>query len=202
VGSLVLGAETKTVPGTYGAIGNLDADFTSPFITGDGLIELQAVVTDPYAAWIGTFTSLSGEDTARGSDPDGDGLSNIQEFAFNSNPADGTSSGKVRSSVETIESEEALVLTLPIRDGAEFSGTTPAVATLVADKLGYRVEGTNDLTSFDQAVSEVVPAVFTGPPAADSGWTYRSFRLNGNIGGADPRGPKGFLRAVVIDTAP
>ena len=102
--------------------------------------------------------------------------------------------------METIESEKALVLTLPVRDGAVFSGASPAAATLVDEQLGYRIEGANDLTAFDQAVYEVVPAASSALPLLDDGWTYRSFRLDGNIGGTTPRGPKGFLRAVVIDT--
>ena len=196
VGSLVLAGVTKP-GGTYGAIGS-GAQHETPLITGTGFI--LVVAADPYAAWIATFPSLTGPNAARNADPDGDGLTNIQEFAFNSIPNNGADSGKIRSSVETISSERVLVLTLPVRDGAVFSGDTPAAATLVGDQLGYRIEGTNDLITFDQAVFEVVPAASSGLPVLDAGWTYRSFRLNGNIGGATPRGPRGFLRAVVIDT--
>jgi len=196
VGSLVLAGITKH-GGTYGAIGS-GAQHETPLITGTGFI-LVAGAADPYADWIATFPSLAGPDAARSADPDGDGLTNIQEFAFNSIPDSGAASGKIRSSVETIGSVKVFVLTLPVRDGAVFSGDTPATATLVDEKLGYRIEATNDLTTFDQAVSEVVPAASSGLPALDAGWTYRSFRLNGNIGGTTPRGPRGFLRAVVID---
>jgi len=197
VGSLILSGVTKPA-GTYGAIGS-GAQHETSLITGTGFIVVAGVV-DPYADWIATFPSLTGSNADRGADPDGDGLTNIQEFAFNGIPNNGAASGKIRSSVETINSEKVLVLTLPVRDGAVFSGNTPAEATLVGDQLGYRIEGTNDLTTFDQAVSEVVPAASSGLPALDAGWTYRSFRLNGNIGGATPRGPSGFLRAVVVDT--
>ncbi|NQW99312.1 hypothetical protein HQ447_01545, partial [bacterium] len=62
------------------------------------------------------------------------------------------------------------------------------------------IEGSNGLTIFDQAVTEVSPASTAGLPVIDSGWTYRSFRLNGAIGGVTPRGPAGFLRARIVKT--
>jgi hypothetical protein len=54
---------------------------------------------------------------------------------------------------------------------------------------------------FDQNVSEVVPALTGTPamPALNTGWTYRTFRLDGAVGGGTPRGPKGFLRATVSE---
>jgi autotransporter-associated beta strand protein len=203
VGCLVLDGVTKP-NGTYGAIGSGAGEgFESALITGTGFIQVIGL-PDAFADWIATFTSLTGPNAARGADPDGDGLTNIQEFAFNSIPDSGAASGKIRSSVETITGEQALVLTLPVRNGAAFTGNTPAAIATVSDDydddLGYRIEGTNDMSAFDQQVSVVNPAVSAGLPALDTGWTYRSFRLNGNIGGATPRGPEGFLRAVVIDT--
>jgi autotransporter-associated beta strand protein len=197
VGSLVLSGVPQA-DGIYGAI-NSGAEFESSQITGDGFI-IVAAPADPFSDWLASYPSLVGPDAARGADPDGDGLTNIQEFAFNSSPENGAPSGKIQSSMQTISAEKALVLTLPVRDGATFSGTAPAAATLVDELLEYRIEGTNNLVTFDQAVSEVVPAASSGLPALDAGWTYRSFRLNGNVGGATPRGPSGFLRAVVVDT--
>ena len=198
VDSLVLAGANQPA-GTYGAVGS-GAEFETPRITGTGLI--IAGEPDPFVEWIATYPSLTGLDAARGADPDGDGMTNIQEFAFNSIPNNGAASGKIRSSVETIASEKALVLTLPVRNGAVFSGVSPAISTLVDEQISYHIEGTNDLSTFDQAVSEVVPAASSGLPALDAGWSYRSFRLNGNIGGGTPRGPRGFLRSAVVDNAP
>ena len=60
----------------------------------------------------------------------------------------------------------------------------------------------DDLVTFDQNVSELVPALTGAPdmPALNTGWTYRTFRLDGAVGGGTPRGPKGFLRAKVTAT--
>jgi hypothetical protein len=95
----------------------------------------------------------------------------------------------VRSSIETVGADQALVLTLPVRSGATFLGTAPAIATVTVDGIDYEIGGSNNLTDFDQDVSEVVPALTGTPdmPDLNAGWTYRAFRLDGAIGGGSPR---------------
>jgi autotransporter-associated beta strand protein len=200
VGSLELGGVPQTAVGTYGAIDS-GADFESALITGTGLIEVQAVVADPFADWIAGYNTLTGPDAARGADHDHDGLTNIQEFAFGSAPDDSSSTAMLHSAVATVSGEQALVLTLPVRDGAVFAGNAPAEAALASEAITYQIGGTNDLISFNQTVSEVTPALSSGLPALSAGWSYRTFRLEGEVGGATPRGPKGFLRAAVVNTA-
>ena len=185
--------------GVYGAMGS-GAEHETALLSGDG--RLKVVGGDPFDDWMANYPSLNGAAALRGADPDGDGRTNIQEFAFNSAPDNAADSGKIRSAVATVGSDKALVLTLPVRDGAVFTGTTPASATLGDEQLTYQISGTNDLVTFDQTVSEVTPALSSGLPALDAGWSYRSFRLNGNVGGATPRGPQGFLRAAIVDNAP
>lgn len=196
VAALTIGGVTMA-DGTYGAIGS-GAQFERPEITGSGML---AVFSDPFLPWLANFPTLSGQTAAKSADPDKDGLTNFEEFALDGNPEDGTATGKVRSRIETIGAEQALVITLPVRNGASFSGTAPAFATVAADAIDYEIGGSNDLVSFDQNVSEVVPAL-TGTPAMpglNPGWTYRTFRLDGAIGGGTPRGPKGFLRALATE---
>ncbi len=184
--------------GVYGAVGS-GAQFERPEITGTGFLE---VVSDPFLPWIASFTSLSGATAEKDADPDGDGLTNLEEFGLDGNPENGTATGKVRSRVETVGADQALVITLPVRDGATFAGTAPATASVAADGIDYEIGGSNDLLTFDQNVSEVVPALTGTPdmPALNAGWTYRTFRLDGAVGGGTPRGPKGFLRANVTAT--
>jgi autotransporter-associated beta strand protein len=198
VDSLVLGGANQPA-GTYGAVGS-GAEFETPRITGTGLI--IAGEPDPFVEWIASYPSLTGPNTARDADPDGDGLTNIQEFAFNSAPDNGGASGKMRSAVSAVGANQALVLTLPVRDGAVFAIGAPASATLPDEQITYQISGTNDLATFDQSVSEVIPSLSSGLPALDAGWSYRTFRLDGNVGGATPRGPMGFLRAAIVDDAP
>ncbi len=196
VAALTIGA-VPMADGTYGAIGS-GAQFERPEITGSGML---AVFSDPYLPWIANFPTLSGEATAKGADPDNDGLTNLEEFAFDGNPEESASTGKVRSRVETVGEDQALVITLPIREDASFVGSAPAIATVEADKIDYEIGGSNDLVLFDQNVSEVVPALTGNPamPELNTGWTYRTFRLEGAVGGEAPRGPKGFLRAIAIE---
>jgi hypothetical protein len=46
---------------------------------------------DPYATWISRYPSLIGANALPGADPDGDGMTNQDEFAFGLNPTLGTS---------------------------------------------------------------------------------------------------------------
>jgi autotransporter-associated beta strand protein len=197
VASLKIGEEIMA-DGIYGAQES-GAPIERPEITGTGFIE---VVSDPFVPWIATFTTLSGQAIEKDADPDGDGLTNIEEFGLDGDPEDGTATGKVRSRVEAVGADQALVITLPVRNGASFSVTAPAIATVAADGVDYEIGGSNDLVTFDQNVSEVVPALTGTPdmPLLNGGWTYRTFRLDGPVGGGTPRGPKGFLRAKVTAT--
>jgi len=196
VAVLTIGAVSMP-DGIYGAMGS-GAQFERPEITGSGML---AVFADPFIPWIANFATLSGQTATKGADPDRDGLTNVEEFALDGNPEDAMPTGKVRSRIETVGADQALVITLPVRNGAVFSGNAPAFATVVADKVDYEIGGSNDLVAFDQNVSEVVPALTGAPamPALNTGWTYRTFRLDGAVGGGTPRGPQGFLHATVIE---
>lgn len=55
-------------------------------------LTIQATSTpSPYQAWLGTFTFAPGTDTTPTGDPDGDAISNQEEFAFGLNPTLGSS---------------------------------------------------------------------------------------------------------------
>ena len=154
------------------------------------------ITNAPFAAWMAAldFSAFSNPNLTSSGDPDGDGDSNLKEFAFNSDPRFAAISGKVRSQLEYIGGTQALVLTLPVRGNPVFSGSPWKSATV--DQVTYRIEGSNGLSVFDQAVSEI-PASAAGMPALSSGWTYRSFRLNGTVGGNNPRG---FIRIKLTET--
>ncbi|MCW1884088.1 autotransporter-associated beta strand repeat-containing protein [Luteolibacter flavescens] len=154
----------------------------------------------PFQSWIGAFNV--GTLTQPGDDADGDGMTNLEEFALDGDPSKGAASGKVRSRIETVGGQQALVITLPVRAGATFDNTPgPGMdATVAADGVTYIIRGSNNLTAFDQGVSEVTPASAANMPPLSDGtkWTYRTFRLNGAI---PARGTKGFLD-IQIQPAP
>jgi len=184
VKSFKIGGVTKET-GTWGRPGSA-ADYTSTLITGDGLLGVG--LESPFASWIATnYPALTGTDAEATADPDDDGLDNFTEFAFDGNPASGAASGKIRGGVEG----QALVITLPVRDGSDFEGLTEQVASI--DGVTYTVGGSNGLAAFDQEVSEIAVSA-ANMPTLSTGWSYRTFRLAGDIA---TRGAKGFLRATV-----
>jgi autotransporter-associated beta strand protein len=178
--------------GTFGAIGS-GADTETALITGTGI--LLVLPKDPFIGWADSF-SLAGLDAAKTADPDDDGLDNLQEFAFDSDPTSGAASGKIRSRIETVGADQALVITLPVRNGAVFTGSPSKSSTI--DEVIYTIQGSNNLAAFDQAVSEITAST-AGMPPLNTGWSYHSFRLDGAL---PARGTTGFLRADVADAAP
>jgi hypothetical protein len=175
----------NVVPGEEAAFGSVVINSTS--------------FTTAYQTWIRSYNFLdfTNPDLTQTGDPENDGKTNIEEFALNDNPASGAASGRIRARVETVGVDQALVLTLPVRGNPTFTGSPAKTATI--DGVVYTIEGSNNLGIFDQGVSVVTPASEDGlpPMAPGSGWSYRSFRLDGAIGGGTPRGPQGFLRAVI-----
>lgn len=185
--------------GIYAAIDNGGPGITeTAFITGTG--RLEVLPDDPFATWIAQYPTLTGDDALKTADPDHDGLTNLEELALDGNPTSAADTGKVRAQIETVGTDRVLVMTLPVRNGAAFGGTPSKTATI--NEIIYTISGSDTLANpFDKGVTEIA-VMAAGMPALNTGWSYRSFRLDGAIGGATPRGPVGFLRATVADSAP
>ena len=165
-----------------------------------GSVKVASDITNSYATWLARydFSTFTNPDLTATGDPDRDGSNNFTEFALDGNPTTGIASGKLASSIVAVSSENAMLLTLPVFNGAIFSGSPSPTASV--GQWGYTIQGSNGLIAFDQAVTEISPARTADLPVISSGWTYRSFRLNGAVGGATPRGPTGFLRARISTT--
>jgi beta-glucanase (GH16 family) len=168
---------------------------TAPF----GTIQIAPFSETSFSSWIAShdFSGFSNPDLSAAGDPDGDGVTNLSEFAFNGNPRDATASGKLRSRIETVVADETLVLTLPVRGAPVFTGNMNKSASF--DGVSYTIEGTRNLLEFEELVIEV-PASTHGLPPLDNGWTYRSFRLAGESIGKSPEGNRGFLRVRIAGT--
>lgn len=191
VGEFQINGVTQA-PGIYGAIGS-GAPITTARITGTGRIQSTTGASDPYLTFIGGFPSLTGPNADKSADPDFDGLSNYAEYALDGNPTSGAADGKSRSRIEGL----ALVITIPVLDGAVFDNVPGPSADTTVGNTTYIIEGSNDLVTFNQGVTEIAPSTL-GLIAPNTGYTQRTFRLNGDIGGGTPRGPKGFLRVKII----
>lgn len=134
--------------------------------------------------------------TAAAADPDGDGRSNLYEFAFNGDPLNAADGGHVH--VLTTDggvgagATRELVLTIAVRAGTPaFSGTpSPAASN---DGITYAIEGGTTLGDLSATVNVMTTPVTTGLPPAGSGYEYRSFSLAGSNGLVGT----GFLRARV-----
>jgi len=128
-------------------------------------------------------------------DKDGDGQSNIVEFALGGDPTSGSNNAKIYNLVADSDADgdstNELVLTIAVRTGTPaFAGSPSPTATM--DGATYLIQGSTDLGSFTTTVNIASP-VTTGLPAAPTGYEYRSFSLNGSNGLPD----KGFLRVRI-----
>lgn len=166
---------------------------------GGGLkaVTLTIPTGTPYDLWA-SDKGLDGTNNGKLADPDKDGLENILEFALDGAPLAAARDGKTRVAVADVDPgapvDVALTLTLPVRNGAVFTGPGDLVSANV-DNLVYSIQGSVTMSEFlSLNVTEVTPALSAGMPALSTGWTYRSFRVPGN-----PKVPdsKGFLRVNV-----
>ncbi|MBN8456414.1 MAG: tandem-95 repeat protein [Verrucomicrobia bacterium] len=161
----------------------------------EATLRITVTATDPYVLWAARLTA--GVNDGKDQDPDGDGLINLGEFAFNSDPLSDVRDGRIATRIAVIGGIDCLAITLPVRSGAEFSGNGP-VSTGI-DGIYYQIEGAGDLSVWNLGLSEVTgpeaDALRTGLPALDAGWTYRSFRTEGGLSRA-------FLRVRVADAPP
>ena len=179
---------TNTGASPAGVVGG-GAHEATILIESDGAIKV--IGTSAYQTWIGSFPFSEEADRQSGADPDGDSMTNLQEFALGSDPSNGGDTG-IRQ-LQTVDADgdtiRDLTLTLEVRDGVSFTSMgTALVATI--DNISYRIEGSEDLATWASAVSEV-NALGSGTPSA--GYILKTFRLDAAAGLAG----KGFLRAGV-----
>jgi len=159
-------------------------------------------VTPPttYDTWSTAkgLTGLTGSSTdpAKSADPDGDGKNNLYEFAFDGDPLSGVDEGKIVGKIATLGGDQVMTLTLPVRTGATFSADSGDLVSAAIDGIIYRIEGAVDLSTFNDSIEEVTPAITEGLPALSSGWSYRTFRRSIDT---VTTLPTAFLRAKVTE---
>ncbi|BCU78098.1 autotransporter-associated beta strand repeat-containing protein [Luteolibacter sp. LG18] len=169
-------------------------------LSGTGKLQVTTnPVSEAYETWIASYfpgqTNPAVVDVT--ADPDGDGKTNLNEFAFDDSPASATTAGKMVGKTAMVDGEQSYVLVLPVRDGATFSGSAEQTSSTV-DGIRYRIEGSMDLAAWNLSVVEVLgadkAAAEASMPALHSGWSYRSF----SIGAPLAFSSRAFLRAVAI----
>ena len=146
---------------------------------------------DPFADWASNAGLTSGQNGA-GDDPDHDGTANLIEYALNGNPLSGSDKGTLTSlhADSNSNSRKDLTLTIAVRTGATFAPGANGSQTASIDGITYTVQGTLDLTNFNQAVSFVSKTASANPS-----YELQTFRLDAS----DVVSPaaKGFLRVLL-----
>lgn len=121
-----------------------------------------------------SISSSTGNDGSNG-DPDGDGASNLQEFAFGGDPRVASNRGPSLSTVVELSGSRYFAYTFAARSGIAFSGSGPLSGSI--DGVDYEVIGSGDLTTFTRGLMEVTPTMISGLPNAPDGYSYYTIRL-------------------------
>jgi autotransporter-associated beta strand protein len=205
------GLAQDTVIGNYDGT-DLKISYTGDSVTnavtgGNDIVLYTNSVYDAWALAKG-LTGVPGLENGEGDDPDGDGRINRLEFAFDGNPLSGANDGKIVGKIASVGGSNVLTLTVPVRVGAIFSGTTARVSNPI-DGVIYHIQGGYTLAdAWPMVIGEVTgpeaTAIQSGLPAlSDIGgggadWEYRTFRATDAI----TANPRGFMRGMVEDAVP
>lgn len=170
------------------------------FTQSDGV--LKFVAGTPYSQWAAAKGLTAGVNDGKTQDPDMDGRTNFQEFAFDGDPLSGANDGKIVGKVATVAGGRTLTLTLPVRAGAVFSDdpTTHEEVSAPIDGVIYHIQGAANLAAWTENVTEVTGAdaitIQSGMPLPlGAGWTYRTFRVPGTVSSQ----ATDFIRAKVTE---
>jgi hypothetical protein len=163
-----------------------------------GVLSLSVATSTAYSSWASSAGLAAGGNDDPALDPDHDGLNNLGEFGLDGNPLSPNPHGKLSGRMVTSDNRRFFTLTLPVRNGATFSGSTEQISQPV-DGIIYHIQGTENLTNWNLPITEVTDpdasAVQAGMPALSPGWTYRSFRVDVGPGAVNSRE---FLRAAIL----
>jgi fibronectin-binding autotransporter adhesin len=196
---------TGGVTGTFGTVTGIPADFTLNYAYDDdgnaGTPPVVAIINPtavtPFSSWIQTYVgngSIPANQAGLTQDPDGDGVDNGTEFAFDGDPGDGSNNGKIFGLTEDGEDVDVLkqlLLTVAVRTGTSFTAGAPATG-ISPDGITYSIGGGTSLSAFTTGVAlETTVLPPPNAPSLSSGWEWLTFSLTGSNGLTG----KGFLRA-------
>jgi fibronectin-binding autotransporter adhesin len=170
---------------------------TSSFAT-NGQISVVAFV-DPFVGWATANSVVQG----KGGDDDGDGITNLVEFATNSNPQSGSSGARAYGLVHPVGGSPVLTYTVATRTAASFAANG-SKQEATKDLVKYTIEATNDLSVWNAVVvtevtggdATAVRAAIVPPlPTLDAGWEWHTFRTDDTVAGD----PADFIRLNVTE---
>jgi autotransporter-associated beta strand protein len=171
-------------------------------------IALVKSVASPFGTWVDSFFPGETDPAIIGAnaDPDGDGASNLLEFALKGIPNNGSINGLSASLIQDASAPTGNELTLiaAVRDGAIFANSgDPITQTTTVDGVVYHIQGSLDLVtlpgssvSHASGPANTAPAATALPDLTGTDWEYHTFKLNASEGLSG----KGFLRIKVEPT--
>ena len=134
-----------------------------------------------YDTWA-ISKGLSDANHAKNLDPDNDGSNNLMEFALAGDPLSSSNNGLTLVKVQNVAGAPALTLTLAVRKGAIFATGTNNTQEASVDGVIYRIEGSTDLSTWTDIITEVSPAIPGSlPSVAPAGYEYHTFMTAGPI---------------------
>lgn len=122
-----------------------------------------------YDIWVDIY-DLEGVDSLPESDPDGDGYSNKEEFAFGSDPSDASSTPESHIDISSDGGDDWFIHSYLRREG----GVSGWAGTYEADGVTYTGQSSNDLDDWTR--SSVPVANPLSLPAAPSGYDWSTHR--------------------------
>ncbi|MES2657902.1 MAG: hypothetical protein V4689_04750 [Verrucomicrobiota bacterium] len=178
------GTITGSLHGADGVNTNIEGQF------GGFIFAISAGGTPPVGTPFSNWATsppynLTGNNALPESDPDFDGVPNIIEFALNSDPTSGGSTGKSFAQMATVSTvPNVLTYTIATLDGASFSADGNRQKATVSG-VTYTIEASDGLANWGgPVVTEVTggdaAAIQEGLPEPDDGWTYKTFRTDGD----------------------
>jgi beta-glucanase (GH16 family) len=187
------------------AYGDLFVDLTALPVANNNnffayLNAMEITAVSPYESWARSKGLTPGVDSGFAAVNAATGLSNLDYFAFDKDPASPfLPAPKQALSFTQFGGTPSINLTFPVRYGASFNAATSPVATV--DGIEYTLQGSTNLIDWNVPV-QVVPAGDTSSMPALSingsgGYEYRKFRLLDTVGTAK----RGFIRAQARSAA-
>lgn len=169
--------------------------WSNPRVVGNQVLVDYTAGSDPFGSYMDTFYPGESDPLIVGpdADPDGDGVSNLKEFALGGNPSVSDGGATAAFGVNDVLGTDYFTITVAVRAGATFSGGVD-VLTASQDGVDYTIAGTDDLQTFDALIDEVTPAI-AGGLVAPAGYELKTFRLN-----PDASAGIGFIQCSVAET--
>ena len=191
-GSPAVGAGDVTV---ISALTDLDSQARVVNTIDLGAYESIFPDTTEYLNWAANYGLNYGSDSDTTDNPDNDSRTNLEEFAFGTDPTDPNDAvTRVSDIVEVTDSDtkDYYTITIVVREDAVFTGSPSPSATI--DGITYAIGGSTDLSAFNVPVQSLTPAR-NDRLTAPSGWALASFRFDSDMVSQN----KGFIRVTVSE---